>query len=170
MSEEKIHFMPKPNYSRIIKDRVVRLKYLISDAGSGENLEFRDDLYYLHGGYGGAFPKVEEALEGREVGDKVEVITRCDEAFGVKRDELLMMVALSELPVEAHQVGAVLDGEGEQGERHSFRVIRVERDHALLDGNHPYAGRDLHFMLQVLDVREASEQELEAGYAMRLQQ
>ncbi len=167
MSEEKIHFLKKGNYSRIAKDRVVRLKYLITDADSNESLEFRDDLYYLHGGYGGAFPVIEQALEGHEVGDKLEIMTPSDEAFGGVQEHLKLRVSLDELPSEAHEIGAVLEGESEQGETISFRVIAVQDGMALLDGNHPFAGRDLRFMLEVLDVREASSKELEAGYAFR---
>lgn len=167
MSEEKIHFLKKSNYARIAKDRVVRLKYLISDADTGETLEFRDDLYYLHGGYGGAFPVIEQALEGHEVGDKLEIMTPCEEAFGPVRDHLKMRVPLNELPPEAHQSGAVLEGESEQGDRVDFRVVSVDQGMAQLDGNHPFAGLDLRFMLEVLDVREATANELEAGYAFR---
>lgn len=167
MSEEKIHFLKKSNYARIAKDRVVRLKYLISDADTAETLEFRDDLYYLHGGYGGAFPVIEQALEGHEVGDKLEIMTPSDQAFGPVREHLQMQVPLDDLPPEAHQTGTVLEGESEQGDRVNFRVIAVHEGMARLDGNHPFAGLDLRFMLEVLDVREATAKELEAGYAFK---
>jgi FKBP-type peptidyl-prolyl cis-trans isomerase SlyD len=167
MSEEKIHFLKKSHYARIAKDKVVRLKYLISDPDTAETLEFRDDLYYLHGGYGGAFPVIEQALQDHGVGDKIEIMTSCEEAFGPVRDYLKMQVPLHELPKEAHQTGAVIEGESEQGERVSFRVIGVDQGMAQLDGNHPFAGRDLRFMLEVLDIRPATDKELEAGYAFR---
>jgi FKBP-type peptidyl-prolyl cis-trans isomerase SlyD len=168
MTEEKIHFLKKDNYSRIGKDKVVRLKYLISDTDTDETLEFRDDLFYLHGGYGGAFPVVERALEGHEVGDKVEVMTSCEEAFGAVREDLCIQVPLSDLPPEARKEGMTLEGESVQGDVIPFRVVAVDEDFARLDGNHPYAGRNLRFVLEVLEIREASAEELDAGYAFRL--
>jgi FKBP-type peptidyl-prolyl cis-trans isomerase SlyD len=168
MSEEKIHFLKKGNYSRITRDKVIRLKYLITDTDNEETLEFRDDLYYLHGGYGGAFPLVEQALEGHEVGDKVEVLTPCEDAFGRVSQELRIKVPLKELPAEAAREGMTLEGESAEGKAIPFRVIAIENGFALLDGNHPFAGRNLRFVLEVLDIRDASTEELAAGHAFRL--
>jgi FKBP-type peptidyl-prolyl cis-trans isomerase SlyD len=168
MGEEKIHFLKKDNYSRITEDKVIRLKYLITDTDTDEALEFRDDLFYLHGGYGGAFPLVEQALEGHEVGDKVEVLTPCEEAFGCVREELKIQVPLNELPAEAAREGMTLEGESAEGKVIPFRVLAIRDGLALLDGNHPFAGKNLRFVLEVLDIREASDDELAAGHAFRL--
>lgn len=168
MGEEKIHFLKKDNYSRITKDKVIRLKYLITDTDNEEALEFRDDLFYLHGGYGGAFPLVEQALEGHEVGDKVEVLTPCEDAFGAVREELKIQVPLNEIPAEAAREGMTLEGESAEGKVIPFRVLAIEDGFAWLDGNHPFAGRNLRFVLEVLDIRDASAEELAAGHAFRL--
>jgi FKBP-type peptidyl-prolyl cis-trans isomerase SlyD len=166
MSEEKIHFIRKPGYSRIGKDKVIHLKCLIRDA-QGEVLEFREDLLYLHGGYGGAFPVVEAALEGHEVGAKVEVPVSPEEGFGLRHPELLIEVPASELPAEAQTPGTFLEAEDEQGNPVRFQVIAVEQGKVRLDGNHPYADKALNFLLEVLEIREASQEELEKGYAIR---
>jgi FKBP-type peptidyl-prolyl cis-trans isomerase SlyD len=168
MNENKLHFIKKPNYNRVGKDMVVRLKYLISNNSTGETLEFRDDLYYLHGGYGGAFPDVEEALEGHEVGEKLEVVVPPERGFGVVRQDLRVEIPLTELPPEGVQPGTSLEAESETGETIHFRVLEVGEQTALLDGNHPFAGLDLKFVLEIMDIRKASEAELEAGYAFRV--
>ncbi len=166
MSEEKIHFIRKPSYARIGRNKVVQLKCLIQDS-QGEVLEFREDLVYLHGGYGGAFPVVEAALEGHEVGAKVEVAVSPEEGFGLRRPELLIEVPVTELPTEALTPGAFLEAEDEKGNPVRFQVIAVEQDRVRLDGNHPYADKSLNFLLEVLEIRDASEEELEKGYALR---
>src|SRR5512139_171940 len=90
MTSQILHFIKQASYLRVAKDRVVRLKYLVFNRESGAIIEFRDDLYYLHGGYGGAFPRVEEALEGMQVGAKVELALTIDEAYG-QRDPAMII-------------------------------------------------------------------------------
>lgn len=165
MTSKPLHFIKKPNYTRIGKDRVIRLKYALFDANDGSTIEFRDDLYYLHGGYGGAFAKVEEALEGLDVGAKTEVLVDADEGYGRHDPNLLLKVAEEEIPPEGRQLGATLDGEAE-GEVIKFRVVEKQGGLITLDANHPLAGRDLRFMFEVLDVRPASDEELAAGHAI----
>ncbi len=163
MSDQIVHFIRKPSYLRIAQDRVVRLKYAVSDVDAGRTIEYRDDLYYLHGGYGGAFPKVEAALAGLEVGDKAEVELTPAEGYGERQPELVIQGPAEQFPPEAQQVGALLDGEAADGHVVQFVVTAVEDGMVSVDGNHPLAGRRLHFVFEVLDVREARPDELTAG-------
>ncbi len=165
MSEQKLHFISKPNYGRIGKDKVVRLKYAVFDRDGEHALEYRDDLYYLHGGYGGAFPKIEAALEGMEIHGKTEVELSPEEGYGLYNPALLISEDASAFPAEAQQIGARVDGEGPDGRVVSFRVVKREGNRITVDGNHPLAGRQLRFVLEVLDIRNASEAERAAGYA-----
>lgn len=164
MSEHILHFNRKRNYRRIGKDKVVRLRYLLSDRLSRETLAFRDDMYYLHGGYGSAFPKVEQALEGLEVDMKISVDLDPHEGYGEPDPRLQMRIPRAELPAEAQQLGAILQGESENGGQRDFRVVAVEAEDLLVDGNHPMAGRKLRFEFEVLDIRDASAAEIAAGY------
>jgi len=165
MADQVLHFVKKPSYLRIAKDRVVRLKYAVLDMATQHTVEFRDDLYYLHGGYGGAFPKVEQALEGLEAGDKVEVELTPEESYGQRLDELVISAPAEHFPAEAQHVGALLDGEGPDGHVRKFVVTAIGDGMLTVDGNHPLAGKNLHFVFEVLDVRAAREEELKAGYA-----
>ncbi|BCO31703.1 FKBP-type peptidyl-prolyl cis-trans isomerase [Thiohalobacter sp. COW1] len=167
MSEDSktLHFVRKRNYQSVVRDKVVRLRYAVFEQGSDQALAYDDDLYYLHGGYGGAFPRVEQALEGLGVDAKMELELTADEAYGRYDPDLCLAVPASEIPEEAHYVGARLEGESPEGGSLDFTVTAVEEDAITVDGNHPLAGRDLRFVLEVLDIRDATPEELEAGYA-----
>jgi len=164
MQENIVHFNRKRNYKRIGKDKVVRLKYLLRDRDSEQTLAYRDDMVYLHGGYGSAFPKIEQALEGLEVDMKAEVDLDPAEGYGEADPKLVVQVPLEALPPEARQVGMQLDGEAPDGQQQQFRVVGLDDQHAILDANHPMAGRRLRFVFEVLDIRDAHAAEIEAGY------
>jgi len=165
MTHQILHFVKQPSYLRIAKDRVVRLKYLVFNGESAAIIEFRDDLYYLHGGYGGAFPKVEAALEGEQVGAKVELSLTADEAYGPRDPAMIITGPADQFPPEAHQIGAHLEGHATEGHVVDFVVTRIADDRITVDGNHPLAGIPLRLVLEVLDVRAATEEEIRARHA-----
>ena len=168
METKTVQFIKQRNYQRIAKDKVVRLRYVVFEQGTEQALAFRDDLFYLHGGYGGAFPKVEAALEGLKVDAKVEVLLTPEECYGERDPNLELTVDAEAIPAEARIVGTHVEGEAPDGTSYPFLVVAVEGDQIKLDGNHPLVGKHLRFTLEVLDVRDASGAELEAGYAFGL--
>ena len=165
MSTEPLNFIRKASYLRVRRDRVVRLKYAVFDLDGDCAIELRDDLYYLHGGYGGAFPKVEEALDGCRVGDSVEVMLTPEEGYGPRAAELEISVEEEAIPTEARRVGAQLEGEAADGHTVKFTVTAIRDGRITVDGNHPLAGRSLRFVFEVLDVRDARSEELRAKFA-----
>jgi len=165
MTSQILNFVKKPSYLRISKNRVVRLKYLVYNGETEAIIEFRDDLYYLHGGYGGAFPKVEEALDGEEVGAKVELTLTAEEAYGPRDPAMIITGPADQFPPEAHQIGARLEGHAPDGHVVDFVVTRIADGRITVDGNHPLSGLPLRLVLEVLDVREASEEEIKARHA-----
>lgn len=164
MSEQILHFDKKRNYQSVRKDKVVSLACLMSDADSGETLDYRTDMVYLHGGYGSAFPKIEEVLEGLQVDMTAEVELEPADAYGQPDPALLMKVPHDAIPEAARQVGTVIEGEGDDGSRRDFRVTAIDDEGITVDGNHPLAGRRLRFKLEVTDIRDASAEEIAAGY------
>ena len=168
METKTVQFIKKRNYQAIAKDKVVRLRYVVFEQGSEQALAYRDDLYYLHGGYGGAFPKVEQALAGLSVDAKAEVLLESAEGYGEHDPALEMTVPADAIPPEARNVGAQLEGEASDGTARPFTVTAVNESEVTVDGNHPLAGKRLRFLLEVLDIRDASKAELEAGYAFGL--
>ena len=138
MSDKPLNFVSKPNYSRVQQDKVIQLKYALFDLkNNNAALEFRDNLYYLHQGYGGMPAKIEAALDQQEVGFKTEIDLTPTEAFGAYQDNLRMKIPKNSLPVEAWTVGARLDGEAPDGSNTAFQVIAVADDSVWVDGNHP---------------------------------
>ena len=168
MTSNTIHFVPRRNLLSVTKNEVVTLKYALFDAISDELLEYRADLIYLHGAEGGALPHLQAAIEGMVVGMKREVSLAPQEAFGLPDPALQISENRANLPTEAHRVGAAVEGEAEDGSRITFRVSALAGEVVTLNGNHPLAGKSLRFVVEVADIRHATEQERQAGYAFRL--
>lgn len=151
---------------KIAKDSVVSLRYELFDT-NGELLEkVEDAVSYLHGGYDGIFPLVEEALHGKNVGDQCSVTLQPDDAFGEYEHQLVEVEARSAFPKEV-AVGMQFEGAPEASDEEDFilyTVIEVTDDEVTVDGNHPLAGKTLTFNCTVTGVRPATAEELEHGH------
>jgi FKBP-type peptidyl-prolyl cis-trans isomerase SlyD len=157
--------MPAPIVS---KHKVVAITYSILDE-SGVILEQSDiPVYYVHGGPNDMFPDVEDALEGCELGDSVEVILPPEKAFGYHDTAMTFTDDIANVPAEFRRVGAEVQMQNERGETRSFFVSRIENNQLTVDGNHPYAGKTLKYALTVADIRDATEQEKQKGIAKSL--
>ena len=151
---------------RIESGRVVRLAYELKNC-DGEALEEEGaQLEYLHGGFGGIFPKVEAELEGKEAGQEVSLTLDPEDAFGEYDAELLRVEPRGRFP-EGIEVG--MRFEGIPGDREDealiYTVTDVTPDTVVVDGNHPLAGERLWFHAKVSGVRKATDEELEHGHA-----
>lgn len=143
----------------ITKNTLVSLEYTLSDSEGIRLNPDNEPLIYLHGGYGLVFAKVEEALEGKGTGDSVRVELSPAEAFGEFDGELVVEEALSELP-EDLAVGMEIDGYIEESPEDViiYTVKEIRGDTAVLDGNHPLAGRSLVFEGTVRETQELDEE------------
>lgn len=149
---------------KIQKDAVVSLRVqIVDEAGEGPAPQQMD---YLHGGYGNLFPKVEAALDGLEPGGSTSVKLTPAEGFGERDPALVMQERRERLP-HGVEVGSVLrvQGGGDGGTPPVFRVTELSDTEATLDGNHPLAGRTVELRVAVLDVRPATNDEIEHGHA-----
>lgn len=149
----------------IAKDTVVTLTYVVNDL-DGKQLEQSDEpVSYLHGGYDNIFPLVEQALEGKAVGDKVDLKLQPTDAFGEFDETLVRMepreVFPADIEVGMQFVGSPVGGEGEM----LYTVTDIAEDKVVVDGNHPYAGQAVRFQCEVTDVRAASADEVSHGHA-----
>ena len=151
---------------KIAKDTVVSLNYELFDS-TGELLErVEEQISYLHGGYDGIFPLVEEALHGKSVGDKCSVTMQPDDAFGEYDHNLVEVEPRSSFPKEV-TVGMQFEGAPEASDDDDFllfTVVEVTDDEVTVDGNHPLAGKTLTFNCTVTGVRKATAEELEHGH------
>lgn len=152
---------------KIEKNSVVSLRYELVDAEGEEMLEkVEDPISYLHGGYDGIFPLVEEALHGKHVGDHVSVTLQPDDAFGEYEHELVEVEARSSFPKDV-AVGMQFEGAPEESDDEDFilyTVVEVNDDEVTVDGNHPLAGKTVTFKCTVTGVRPAADEELEHGH------
>lgn len=149
---------------QINRGSVVTLAYDLKN-GEGEALEEDDaEMAYLHG-YGGIFPKVEEALEGKQVGEEVAVTLEPEDAFGEYDAELLRVEPRNRFP-ETLEIGMQFEGvPGESAEEaRIYTITDISGDSVVVDANHPLAGERLWFKCTVKDVRRATEEELTHGH------
>jgi len=149
---------------QISKDTVVTITYELKDK-EGKTLEKSDQpVSYLHGGYDGIFPAVEEALQGKNMGDSCEVTLDPDNAFG-EYDENLVRLEPRHLFPENAEVGMQFEGAPEgSDEILIYTVTDMAEDKVVVDGNHPLAGQTLLFNCVVEEVRPASDEEIEHGH------
>ena len=133
----------------IEKNNVVSLHYKMYDADNNLLDETSDQpLEYLHGGYDGIFPLVEEALQGKNMGDTIEVSMQPDDAFGEQDPELIRIEDLSVFPVEV-ELGMMFEADTPEGDVIIYRVVDITDGKAVVDGNHPLAGLPIRFVATV---------------------
>jgi FKBP-type peptidyl-prolyl cis-trans isomerase SlyD len=151
----------------VTKNSVITLDYHVTDPDGEVVDEGREPLVYLHGGYDDIFPLIEEALQGKAVGESVKVKLQPDEAFGDYDAELVQVEPRKDFPKEI-EVGMQFEGGPEEGEGDDdfiiYRVTDIADDKVVLDGNHPLAGMALVFTCTVTAIRPASAEELEHGH------
>jgi FKBP-type peptidyl-prolyl cis-trans isomerase SlyD len=150
----------------ISKDTVVTLHYKLSDAQGNLIEESSEPMVYLHGGYNNTLPKIEEALEGKAVGEHVSVQVEPVDGFGEYDAELVKVEPRSLFPAEL-EVGMQFEGSPDDvpnAEMRLFTVTDIADGKVVLDGNHPLAGMALRFALNVVEVRKAAEEEIAHGH------
>jgi FKBP-type peptidyl-prolyl cis-trans isomerase SlyD len=166
---------------KIEKNTVVSLIYRLSDAQNNLIEESAEPMVYLHGGYAGTFPKIEEILEGEEIGFETQLQLEPQDAFGDYDAELLRIEQRDRFP-EPLEIGMQFEGvpstddeeEGaeflaaadEDQDTLIYTVTDIGEDRVVLDANHPFAGMALRFWIQVSDVRPATPEEVENGRAV----
>ena len=151
---------PEISGEPICANKLVEFTYRILDE-SGSVLEQIDlPVSYVHGSEHGLWHRIETALENRRAGDTVEVLIRPEDAFGDLEPDLRLTQSIQDVPEQFRQVGAEADFENEMGDVRRFRVTAIDGDTLTLDGNHPLAGKTLRFFLNILKVRDATEEEI----------
>jgi FKBP-type peptidyl-prolyl cis-trans isomerase SlyD len=148
---------------KIAKNTVVTVQYKLSDAQGNLIEESQEPMVYLHGGYENTLPKIEEALDGKDVGYETQLQVEPDDAFGEYDSALVKIEPRDRLPSPL-EVGMQFEGTPDGGDEEQdvlvFTVTDIADDKVVLDGNHPLAGMALRFALNVVDVRAATEEEV----------
>ncbi len=147
----------------VARNRVVYLTYTIQDQ-QGELFEQYDlPIGYVHGVNGPLFEKIEHALEGRQVGDRVEVTLSPRDGFGEHKPELTFTDDVDNVPPEHRQLGSEVMFENDRGEQMQLRVTRIADGKLTVDGNHPLAGQPVKFVVTIVGVRPATLEEIANG-------
>lgn len=141
----------------------VRLKYQAFDEEDEPVEQMGQEIEYVHG-YGALLPELEGALDGQSAGARRSVRLSQKQAFGPRLPERIVDFDKSEFPPEV-AAGDRFDAEGEDGHVLVLRVLEVLEDAVVVDMNHPLAGQDVRFELEVLGVRPASAEEIELAEA-----
>ena len=145
----------------IASDHVISLEYELTD-DAGVTLDSNkggEPLSYLHG-HGQIVPGLERALTGKAVGDQTSVTVSPEDGYGARDEDRLVTVGRDRFDFEP-EAGQVLEASLPQGGSVPFVVVEVTKDNVVLDGNHPLAGKTLHFDVKVVGVRPATATELE---------
>ncbi|MES2151762.1 MAG: peptidylprolyl isomerase [Pseudomonadota bacterium] len=148
---------------KIAKNTVVTVNYKLSDAQNNLIEDGSQPMVYLHGGYENTLPKIEEELDGKEVGYASTIQIEPDDAFGDYDPALVKIEPRNRLP-EPLEVGMQFEGMPDStdadDEAMIFTVTDIADDKVVLDGNHPLAGMALRFELSVAEVRAATDEEI----------
>jgi len=151
---------------QITKNAVATIEYeLTDDAGEVvDSSKGSDPLAYLHGA-GNIIPGLESELEGKTIGDAFKVRISPEDGYGPRRDEMVQDVPREQFPDDAEiQPGMQFQAQGPSGGVHVVTVVGVQGDQVKLDANHPLAGVHLNFDVKIVEVREATAEELEHGH------
>ena len=149
---------------KIEKDRVVLFHYSVAEQGAAavESSEGGEPLSIL-AGHGNIIPGLEKAMEGREAGDSFGTDVPAAEAYGEKREGLTQRVPKKHFGGQRLEPGMQVVLNTNFGPR-AVTIEKVGMSVVDVDLNHPMAGKDLHFDIEIVEVREASAEELEHGH------
>ncbi|MBU3661308.1 MAG: peptidylprolyl isomerase [Flavobacteriales bacterium] len=158
---------------QITPNKVVSLKYKLSNHQTGEKIEETNEqnpLVFLYG-VGGLIPEFEENLAGKQVGDSFDFHITASNAYGDHDPEHIAMIPSNvfhddngNFDNEMFKVGAMIPMSDSEGNHMQGKIVEVDSENVKMDFNHPLAGTDLHFEGQILEIREATEDELAHGH------
>ena len=162
-----MRFISQPDYRKmsdtITNNKFVSLTYTITD--DEDNILERIDMHiqYIQGAKSQVIEKIEIALEGHKVGDIVHVPLSPEEGFGAHQEELTFSDDIDNVPPQFHSIGAEVEFQNDNGESKIFRVTEISDGKLTVDGNHPFAGKNIIYNITVKEVRDATDSELKNG-------
>ncbi len=148
-------------------NKFVELNYKVIDAKTGAVLVTVEyPLGYVHGVNDVMSDAVTKQLYGKKVGDIIEVPVDTTQLYGERDESLVFTDRIENVPEEYREIGMTITMENDKGEMKSFIVTRFDDKTLTVDGNNPLCGREVTFVLEVLSIRDATEDEIEHGGAV----
>ena len=151
-------------------NKLVYMTYSILDS-RGLIVEQHDmPVGYVHGANSGILPAIEAAVDGRKVGDRVEITLSPEEGYGERDESLVFVDDIENVPPQFRRVGAEVLFENESGETKPFYVTKIEDGKVTVDGNPSLAGQSVTCLVNVMDIRDATPEEIRNGRPAEAQQ
>ena len=145
-------------------NKFVELNYKVIDNKTGDVLVTVEyPLGYVHGANDVMSEQVTKELYGKKVGDIIEVPVDTTLLYGERDESLVFTDRIENVPEEYREIGMTITMENEKGEMKSFIVTRFDDKTLTVDGNNPLCGREITFVLEVLSIRDATDEEIEHG-------
>ena len=150
---------------QLTKVKVATLNYTLTDKDNNKLDESKDGSFtYLHGA-NNIIPGLENALEGKQAGDEIDVVVEPKDAYGERSLENIQRVPREMFPADVElKAGMQFQAQSQDGAPVIVTITAVEDNEVVVDGNHPMAGVELHFAVELLEVRDATDEELEHGH------
>ena len=149
----------------VSKDKVITIEYELKSA-DGEIFDSSEEngaLSYIQGG-GFLVPGIENALEGKKVGDAIQIVVQPAEGYGEYSEDLVFEVGKDDFE-KGVEIVEGLEFQAEIGDEVRLcTVVAIEKDLITVDANHPLSGEELHVRAKVLEIRDASPEEIEHGH------
>ena len=151
----------------IQNNKFVELNYKVLDKKTGQLLSTVEfPVSYVHGADQVLATMVTDQLVGRVAGDVIEVPVDTTLLYGERDESLVFTDRIENVPEEFHEIGMTITMENEKGEPRNFIVTRFDDKTLTVDGNNPLCGREVTFVLEVLTIREATDEEIDLGGAV----
>ncbi|MBL4711178.1 MAG: peptidylprolyl isomerase [Gammaproteobacteria bacterium] len=151
----------------IENEKFVELNYKVVDVKTDDILVTIDyPLGYVHGVNDVLSEQVTKELAGKMVGDIIEVPIDTERLYGERDESLVFTDNIENVPKEYREIGLTITTENEKGEPKNFIVTRFDDKTLTVDGNNPLCGRDVVFTLEVLTIRDATDEEVDLGGAV----
>ena len=148
-------------------EKFVEVNYKVVDDKTGDVLVTVDyPLGYVHGVNDVLSEDVTKYLDGKKVGDIIDVPVDTKLLYGERDESLVFTDHIENVPEEFREIGMTITMENEKGEPRSFIVTRFDDKTLTVDGNNPLCGRDVTFKLEILSIRDATEEEIDLGGAV----
>ena len=149
---------------KITSNTVVSIDYIVTDE-NGQVLDTTNgqDAMEVLIGHSNIVPGLEDALMGKEKGDRIDVLVQPDRAYGIRHPELIQEIDINMFEGMELNVGDSFLADTDMGKK-PIVVKEIKGDTVVVDGNHPLAGMTLKFMVDIIDVRQATDSEIEHGH------
>src|SRR5574340_519555 len=147
----------------VTRNSLVYITYSILDS-RGMVVEQNDiPVGYVQGANSGILPAIESAVADRRIGDRIEITLLPEQGYGLRDESLVFVDEIENVPPQFRRVGAEVMFENGSGESKVFYVTSIENGKLTLDGNPPLAGQSVTCLVNVMDIREATPEEIRHG-------